>query len=359
MPDQPGSAATDAARRLLSAAAVRERAHALPGTRPCRTARAFHGRPRPARRLRRRGRGDDPAELSVARHPVPCPLAAFLGRRPRSLGRRHATAPWMDAARDGARRLRPRDRQPCCSMPAPGRTGATRKAGPARPSSRSEGLAVASFDMFIGGAFSSRPDDPFRVDAEALLALTPEELAQRLPGRAGQSARRARRPRPALLNRLGRVVAEHPDIFGRDDEPAARRPVRRHRGQGAEAASVPAPRILDAMLAASRPDLAGADRARRDRSRRHLAPSARCAAPGRDQRARAVPQALAMAGLFADRAARMGRDRGRRHRRADRPARIPQRRAFPRYRRDRPEGPGRRRTSARGRFDRSWWNGAP
>src|SRR5919112_2812118 len=44
-----------------------------------------------------------------------------------------------------------------------GRTGETY--------TRSEGLAVASFDMFIGGAFSSRPDDPFRVDADALLGI--------------------------------------------------------------------------------------------------------------------------------------------------------------------------------------------
>ena len=91
-----------------------------------------------------------------------------------------------------------------------GRTGETY--------SRSEGLAVASFDMFIGGAFSNRPDDPFRVDAESLLTLTPDDLATGfqvgpdnpvvgLEGRA------------ALLNRLGRVVATNPDIFGAADDP--------------------------------------------------------------------------------------------------------------------------------------------
>src|SRR3954463_1108728 len=51
-----------------------------------------------------------------------------------------------------------------------GRTGET--------FARSEGLAVASFDLFVGGAFSSRPDDPFRVDADALMALSAEELAR-------------------------------------------------------------------------------------------------------------------------------------------------------------------------------------
>ena len=82
---------------------------------------------------------------------------------------------------------------------------------------RSEGLAVASFDMFVSGAFSSKPEDPFRVDADVLMTLTPEDLASGfqvspdnpligLDGRA------------ALLNRLGRVVATNPDIFGQVDD---------------------------------------------------------------------------------------------------------------------------------------------
>ncbi|WP_114188071.1 URC4/urg3 family protein [Microvirga aerophila] len=83
---------------------------------------------------------------------------------------------------------------------------------------RSEGLAVASFDMFIGGAFSSRPEDPFRVDADILLAFMPDDLAagfqvspdNPLIGVEG---------RAALLNRLGRVVATNPDIFGQHDDP--------------------------------------------------------------------------------------------------------------------------------------------
>jgi len=91
-----------------------------------------------------------------------------------------------------------------------GRTGETY--------ARSEGLAVASFDMFIGGLFSSRPEDPFRADAQALAALTSEELAagfqvgpdNPLVGLEG---------RTALLNRLGQVVASAEDVFGREDEP--------------------------------------------------------------------------------------------------------------------------------------------
>lgn len=83
---------------------------------------------------------------------------------------------------------------------------------------RSEGLAVASFDMFVSGAFSSRPEDPFRVDADVLMTLTAEDLAagfqvspdNPLVGLEG---------RASLLNRLGRVVATNPDIFGQVDDP--------------------------------------------------------------------------------------------------------------------------------------------
>ncbi|MFC4171866.1 URC4/urg3 family protein [Microvirga sp. GCM10011540] len=111
---------------------------------------------------------------------------------------------------------------------------------------RSEGLAVASFDMFIGGAFSSRPEDPFRVDADVLLTLAPDDLASGfqvtqdnpLIGVEG---------RASLLNRLGRVVATNPDIFGQHDDP-------RPGGlfdviaETAEGDTIRATSILDALL---------------------------------------------------------------------------------------------------------------
>src|SRR5215510_8314211 len=43
---------------------------------------------------------------------------------------------------------------------------------------RSEGLAVASFDMFRAGAFSSDPDRPWRVDAAALARIDAATLAR-------------------------------------------------------------------------------------------------------------------------------------------------------------------------------------
>ena len=112
--------------------------------------------------------------------------------------------------------------------------------------SRSEGLAVASFEMFISGAFSSRPDDPFRVDAEALIALTPQELASGF--QAGpQNPLLGIEGRARLLNRLGRVVAEHPETFGRVDSP---RPGGLFDLLAAKAQGgiVSAPRILEATL---------------------------------------------------------------------------------------------------------------
>ncbi|MBF9233697.1 URC4/urg3 family protein [Microvirga alba] len=83
---------------------------------------------------------------------------------------------------------------------------------------RSEGLAVASFDMFIGGAFSSRPEDPFRVDADVLLSLRPEDLAEGFQASADNPLV-GLEGRAALLNRLGRAVATNPDIFGQHDDP--------------------------------------------------------------------------------------------------------------------------------------------
>ena len=83
---------------------------------------------------------------------------------------------------------------------------------------RSEGLAVASVDMFLSGAFSSKPEDPFRVDADVLMTLTAEDLASGFQVSADNPLV-GLEGRAALLNRLGRVVATNPDIFGQVDDP--------------------------------------------------------------------------------------------------------------------------------------------
>ncbi|TDR89304.1 URC4/urg3 family protein [Enterovirga rhinocerotis] len=119
-----------------------------------------------------------------------------------------------------------------------GRTGET--------FSRSEGLAVASFDMFVSGAFSGRPSEPFRADAGILTVMDACELARGfqvrvdnpLVGLAG---------RADILNRLGRTVAMAPDIFATRDDP---RPggLFDHLASLAVKETLPATAILEALL---------------------------------------------------------------------------------------------------------------
>ena len=83
---------------------------------------------------------------------------------------------------------------------------------------RSEGLALASLDMFANGAFSSDARDPFRVDADVIANLPLAHLRQGfqvtdanpmvgLEGRAD------------LLRRLGRLLATRPDVFASRERP--------------------------------------------------------------------------------------------------------------------------------------------
>jgi hypothetical protein len=78
---------------------------------------------------------------------------------------------------------------------------------------RSEGLAVASFDLFTSGAFSAAPGQPLRADAAGLERITADRLAagfqvtdqNPLVGLAG---------RAELLCRLGAALRASPDLFG-------------------------------------------------------------------------------------------------------------------------------------------------
>jgi hypothetical protein len=86
--------------------------------------------------------------------------------------------------------------------------------------SRSEGLAVASFHAFLGGAWSASPGEPLRVDAAALTEIDAATLAQwfqvtprnPLVGLEG---------RAALLRRLGDLLETRPDRFGLIARPCA------------------------------------------------------------------------------------------------------------------------------------------
>src|SRR6516165_9537590 len=81
---------------------------------------------------------------------------------------------------------------------------------------RSEGLALASLDMFARGIFSADPDDPLRTDAEALARLSVADLEKGfqtgpdnpLIGTEG---------RAKLLNGLGKLLAAKPETFAMRD----------------------------------------------------------------------------------------------------------------------------------------------
>jgi Protein of unknown function (DUF1688) len=81
---------------------------------------------------------------------------------------------------------------------------------------RSEGLGVASFHAFCSGLFSSDPAQPLRVDAACLQRLSSMQLAQAfqvtdsnpLVGLDG---------RVNLLRRLGKALAEQPEVFSKPE----------------------------------------------------------------------------------------------------------------------------------------------
>lgn len=111
---------------------------------------------------------------------------------------------------------------------------------------RSEGLAIASLDMFANGLFSRDAGSPLRADADVLAQLPPASLtsafqvsdANPLLGLEG---------RADLLQRLGKQVANDPEIFGRHDTPRPGGLFDHIAAQGV-GGTVAAPTILSAVL---------------------------------------------------------------------------------------------------------------
>lgn len=111
---------------------------------------------------------------------------------------------------------------------------------------RSEGLALASLDMFASGAFSTDRADPFRVDASALAHLSVQQLSDGfqvsndnpMVGLVG---------RATLLQALGKLVSDNSGVFARTDSP---RPggLFDHLAGLAEDNTVAAPEILSELL---------------------------------------------------------------------------------------------------------------
>ena len=78
--------------------------------------------------------------------------------------------------------------------------------------SRSEGLAVASFEMFKSGFFSSDPAEPCVVDAAGLARVTVDRLAKALQV-TEENPLIGLQGRAELLNNLSTALDNHPQFF--------------------------------------------------------------------------------------------------------------------------------------------------
>ncbi|KAI1091712.1 DUF1688-domain-containing protein [Rostrohypoxylon terebratum] len=83
---------------------------------------------------------------------------------------------------------------------------------------RSEGLAVASLEMFKTGLFSGNPNNKFQVDKDGLRKLTVEQLAKGMQSRPGNELA-AIEGRAQLLVRLASALEEKTEYFGDDGRP--------------------------------------------------------------------------------------------------------------------------------------------
>ena len=112
---------------------------------------------------------------------------------------------------------------------------------------RSEGLALASLDMFGRGAFSSNAEqNPLRADGAVLARLDSVMLSKGFQAGLGNTLV-GLAARTDLLRALGRLVVSHPEIFGQNN---AARPggLFDHLVAKAANGTIPAPLILSELL---------------------------------------------------------------------------------------------------------------
>ena len=81
---------------------------------------------------------------------------------------------------------------------------------------RSEGLAIASLRMFEAGYFSADPADPLRADASELAAFTAEDLARGFQV-SDHNPLTGLEGRAALIARLGQNALDNPAVFAVND----------------------------------------------------------------------------------------------------------------------------------------------
>jgi hypothetical protein len=111
---------------------------------------------------------------------------------------------------------------------------------------RSEGLALASLNMFARGMFSAQHNDPFRVDASVLANLSAQQLRDGFQVTDGNPLVGVE-GRAALLRALGALIMENTGVFARNDSP---RPggLFDHLVGIAENREIPASEILSELL---------------------------------------------------------------------------------------------------------------
>jgi len=85
--------------------------------------------------------------------------------------------------------------------------------------SRSEGLAVASFEAFVNGFFSGKEDQPFRVDAVGLSRVTAEKMESAFQVDASSNPMTGLEGRTSLLVNLADALKGHAEYFGPDARP--------------------------------------------------------------------------------------------------------------------------------------------
>ena len=78
--------------------------------------------------------------------------------------------------------------------------------------SRSEGLAIASLEMFLSGSLSADPSQPLRTDASALIALKIDDFAEQMQSSKNKPLIGLNN-RLLLLQKLGRVIQRESNIF--------------------------------------------------------------------------------------------------------------------------------------------------
>ncbi|PVG01550.1 DUF1688-domain-containing protein [Serendipita vermifera] len=83
---------------------------------------------------------------------------------------------------------------------------------------RSEGLAIASLDMFLEGVFSGSQSDKYRVDAKGLAALTPGKVGTAMQVSA-ENPMSGLEGRSSLLIKLSEALSQSPQYFGQEGRP--------------------------------------------------------------------------------------------------------------------------------------------